>query len=436
MSLAQRFERRLEGVVGSAFARVFKGQVEPVEIGNALQREAGDKRAVMPNGQVLAPNRYRVSLGSQDYERLVPWEGQLCNSLAELVQEYLDDHTLATVGDIEVYLHHDDTLHTGVFGVASRMEAAAPPRQRPYDSLSLPVVPGLPPGQYEHPFGTAPAAPPLPQASPQPDAYAPAAYAQPAPSAPDQAPYGGAPSGQAPYGQAPSGQAPYGQAPYGQAPYGQGAYDQPSYGQAPYGQGPYDQAPYDQAPYDPSPYGQAPSGYGAAAGAAAGLGAAGAAAGGAAAVAGAGYAASYGAPPAPSPQFLYGQPSAQGHTAGPQSNQPYAEPQQQYQPPAQPPAPRQNRVGVFVDGSDAHLILRNGSNVIGRGQDCDLQLFDQGVSRRHVDIQYDGQYAVVYDLGSTNGTAVNGQPIGSHQLRHGDVLRIGHSRLSYQQENA
>ena len=156
MSLAQRFERRLEGVVGSAFARVFKGQVEPVEIGNALQREAGDKRAVMPNGQVLAPNRYRVSLGTQDYERLVPWEGQLCNSLAELVQEYLDDHSMATVGDIEVYLHHDDTLHTGVFGVASRMEAAAPPRQRPYDSLSLPAVPGMVPGQYEHPFGSGP----------------------------------------------------------------------------------------------------------------------------------------------------------------------------------------------------------------------------------------------------------------------------------------
>ena len=92
-------------------------------------------------------------------------------------------------------------------------------------------------------------------------------------------------------------------------------------------------------------------------------------------------------------------------------------------------------MGVFVDGSEAHLILRNGSNVIGRGQDCDLQMFDQGVSRRHIDIQYDGRYAVVYDLGSTNGTSVNGQPVGSQQLRHGDVLRIGHSRLVYQQEN-
>ena len=50
MSLAQRFERRLEGLVGGAFARVFKGQVEPVEIGTALQREAADKRNVMGNG--------------------------------------------------------------------------------------------------------------------------------------------------------------------------------------------------------------------------------------------------------------------------------------------------------------------------------------------------------------------------------------------------
>jgi Protein of unknown function (DUF3662)/FHA domain len=388
MSLAQRFERRLEGVVGSAFARVFKGQVEPVEIGNALQREAGDKRAVMPNGQVLAPNRYRVSLGTQDYERLVPWEGQLCNSLAELVQEYLDDHSMATVGDIEVYLHHDDTLHTGVFGVASRMEAAAPPRQRPYDSLSLPAVPGLVPGQYEHPFGSAP------------QTHGASVFAGPEPHA--EAPYN------------------YEQGQYEQGQYDQGQHAQDQYNQGQYNQGQYDQGQYNQGQYNQGqpepaqPGGPVPGSYG--------YGPAGAAGGYAAA----GYAAAN----APAPQFLYGQPSAQGHTAGPQSDQPYVEPHQQ-----QPPPPRQPRVGVFVDGSDANLILRNGSNVIGRGQDCDLQVSDQGVSRRHIDIQYDGRYAVVYDLGSTNGTSVNGQPIGSHQLRHGDVIRIGHSQLVYQQEN-
>ena len=133
MSLAQRFERRLEGLVGGAFARVFKGQVEPVEIGTALQREAADKRNVMGNGRCCRPNRYRVTLSPSDHERLVPWEVQLTNSLAELVQEYLDENRWDTIGDIEVYLARDDELHTGVFGVASRMESrrpAAPPPAR------------------------------------------------------------------------------------------------------------------------------------------------------------------------------------------------------------------------------------------------------------------------------------------------------------------
>src|SRR4051812_27123621 len=162
MSLAQRFERRLEGLVGGAFARVFKGQVEPVEIGTALQREAADKRNVMGNGKVLSPNRYRVTLSPSDHERLVPWESQLTNSLAELVQDSLDENHWETIGDVEVYLARDDQLHTGVFGVASRMESGAPPRRRPYDSLSLPIVPGQPLGQYAqspHPPGPPPMPP-------------------------------------------------------------------------------------------------------------------------------------------------------------------------------------------------------------------------------------------------------------------------------------
>ncbi|MCW2570013.1 MAG: uncharacterized protein JWO88_71, partial [Frankiales bacterium] len=166
VSLAQRFERRLEGLVGGAFARVFKGQVEPVEIGTALQREAYDKRNVMGNGQVLAPNRYRVTLSPSDHERLAPWEAQLTNSLAELLQEYLDENRWSTVGDIEVYLMLDDQLRTGVFGIASRMESQAPPRRRPHDSLSLPVVPGQRPGEYSEAFGAVPPEPaPAPAAA-------------------------------------------------------------------------------------------------------------------------------------------------------------------------------------------------------------------------------------------------------------------------------
>ncbi len=63
MGVLQRFERRLEGMVGLAFARMFKGKVHPAEIAKALQREADEQRSVLGEGRVLAPNVYIVSLG-------------------------------------------------------------------------------------------------------------------------------------------------------------------------------------------------------------------------------------------------------------------------------------------------------------------------------------------------------------------------------------
>ena len=63
MGVLQRFERRLEGMVGLAFARIFKGKVHPAEIAKALQREADEQRSVLGEGRVLAPNVYVVRLG-------------------------------------------------------------------------------------------------------------------------------------------------------------------------------------------------------------------------------------------------------------------------------------------------------------------------------------------------------------------------------------
>lgn len=353
MSLAQRFERRLESVVGTAFARVFKGQVEPVEIGTALQREATDKRNVMPSGEVLSPNRYRVTLAPSDYDRLVPWELQLTNSLAELVQEHLDENGWRTAGDIEVYLARDDSLHTGVFGVASRMESGVGPRRRPYDSLSLPAVPGHSPSEYQEPFGSAPQQP----APPQQDYGSP--FGAPAPHEAD--PYlGGPPAPPSPPPTLAPPQAPM----YGVAVAGV-EHSVPG--------GPYLPA----APYSPegSPMTQP-------------------------------------APPPPPPSQ-----------------------QQGYPLPPSAPAQASVRGVLLVDGTTRRFELRNGSNLIGRGTDADLQLLDQGVSRRHIDVQFDGSFATVYDLGSTNGTSVNGHEVKSQLLRHGDVIRVGHTRLVFQQEH-
>lgn len=73
--------------------------------------------------------------------------------------------------------------------------------------------------------------------------------------------------------------------------------------------------------------------------------------------------------------------------------------------------------------------LNRGSNLLGRGQDAHFRLPDTGVSRQHVDIHYDGQQAILSDLGSTNGTTVNGGPVQDWKLADGDVIRIGHSEI-------
>ena len=81
------------------------------------------------------------------------------------------------------------------------------------------------------------------------------------------------------------------------------------------------------------------------------------------------------------------------------------------------------------DGSGRYYQLREGSNIIGRGQDAQFRLPDTGVSRRHIDIRWDGQVAMLSDLGSTNGTTVNGASVQDWQLADGDVIRAGHSEI-------
>ncbi len=72
---------------------------------------------------------------------------------------------------------------------------------------------------------------------------------------------------------------------------------------------------------------------------------------------------------------------------------------------------------------------------IGRGADNDICLREQGVSRHHARLQRNPQGWLLTDLGSTNGTYVNGQRMPGHEaylLRSGDRVRIGGSLLFVQ----
>ncbi|SFL63222.1 FHA domain-containing protein [Geodermatophilus ruber] len=270
VGVLQRFERRLEGMVGVAFARIFKGKVHPAEIAKALTREADEQRSVLGEGRVLAPNVYDVRLGPTDYDNLAEWSEELAARLADMVSEHIEAEGYQVFGEVQVRLDRDEELRTGVFEVGSHVADPARPAPRA-EALAVPPATG----------GSG--VPPLP----------------------------------------------------------------PLRGRV----------ATDTGRQSPSVVGRAGS------------------------------------------------------------------------------KPGITHV-LLVDGPGTRHELTNGRNIIGRGTDADIRLPDTGVSRKHVDVVLDGATAIAEDLGSTNGTLVNGRRITRQPLSDGDVIRIGHSVLVYRQDGA
>ncbi|HEY1377643.1 MAG TPA: FHA domain-containing protein, partial [Gemmataceae bacterium] len=74
------------------------------------------------------------------------------------------------------------------------------------------------------------------------------------------------------------------------------------------------------------------------------------------------------------------------------------------------------------------LLLDKPILLIGRHEECDIQLNSRKVSRKHCVIALVGESLVVRDLGSTNGIRVNGTRVADGSLRTGDELTIGNFR--------
>ena len=72
--------------------------------------------------------------------------------------------------------------------------------------------------------------------------------------------------------------------------------------------------------------------------------------------------------------------------------------------------------------------------VIGRSKDCDIQVADPNVSRRHAEVRQEGAAHWVVDLGSTNGTEVNGRRLKRAKLRPGDTITVGSTELVFERE--
>ena len=83
------------------------------------------------------------------------------------------------------------------------------------------------------------------------------------------------------------------------------------------------------------------------------------------------------------------------------------------------------RSGAAYDLSEGALL--------GRGSDADIVLEDSFSSSRHARLYPQGDAVVIEDLGSTNGTYLNGEPLGGPQPLHdGDRIRIGDSEFTFE----
>lgn len=99
--------------------------------------------------------------------------------------------------------------------------------------------------------------------------------------------------------------------------------------------------------------------------------------------------------------------------------------------------------GAAAGGDPAHLTQMQGDRhgqrwdldrpitVLGRATECEIVLGDAAASRRHAQITHTAGEFRLKDLGSTNGTAVNGRTIGEHVLSPGDIIQIGQTTFEF-----
>jgi hypothetical protein len=475
--LVQRIERKLEVSVGDAFARVFGGAIVPQEVEAMLRREAAEGIRPVAGDRLLAPNEYIITLGMHDYRKVGADPDLTSDAFAKHLARYIGEQGWQTYGDVVIRFEQSANLHTGQFRTRGAVNPDVEPR---------PTAGELAPPQSDHAFSAEPGVPAMsenssygggqgqgrpgddyyddpyahphddPHAAPDPRAgYPPEPGGYPAEQRggyPDQAGYGapdqrggypdqagyGAPDQRGGYpdqrgGHPDPGGYPDQRGGYPEqrggypdrggwgAPDPRGGYpDQAGYG-APDQRGGYpDQSGYpDQRGGHPDQRGGYPDqrgGY---------------------PEQGAGYDQGYGgggygrqdygqsyAPPGggggyaePGRDYDYGQPAdASGYGGGYGQQGGYSS--------------SGSAVTLQLDdGSGRTYQLREGPNVIGRGQDAQFRLPDTGVSRRHLEIRWDGQVALLSDLNSTNGTTVNNAPVQEWQLADGDVIRLGHSEI-------
>ena len=413
MGFLSRFEGRMEDTFEGAADKMFDAPISPVQIAKKAEKQMRREKMVGA-GKQYAPTLYTVLVNPDDDRRLMGYYPTLAGETETYLTAKASEQGLVMDGQPLVRFIVDEDLKHGKFDIIAEAVAApiiAQLRAEEMHRYGLAAAPA--PGGYGAPAQPYPA--PRPQA-PAPQQYGGynQGYAAPAPA---PAPYGG-------YDQ----HDPQGQ--YDPAPMNVDAYGQPQ--QLPYvpedeidrsidyGEYTFDSRDFDeqrdsiQPPdrpeaVDPFAIGAAAAGAGVAAGA----------------VAGAGMGAATPQPyPAPQPQ-----PQAQPRMAA--ETVVFAGGQQ-----AATPMPAQAAVRArLIDTTNNRAYdLASARLLIGRESKNDIAVHDVNASRTHAELRFEPQGVwTITDLGSTNGTLVNGREVATQPLSEGDRITIGMTNFMFTQ---
>ena len=413
MGFLSRFEGRMEDTFEGAADKMFDAPISPVQIAKKAEKQMRREKMVGA-GKQYAPTLYTVLVNPDDDRRLMGYYPTLAGETETYQTAKASEQGLVMDGQPLVRFIVDEDLKHGKFDIIA-------------EAVAAPIIAQLR-AEEMHRYGLA--------AAPAPGGYG--APAQPYPAQRPQAPapqqYGGYNQDYAAPAPAP---APYGgydqydpQSQYEPAPMNVDAYGQPQ--QLPYvpedeidrsidyGEYTFDSRDFDEQrdsiqpldrpeAVDPFAIGAAAAGAGVAAGA----------------VAGAGMGAATSQPyPAPQPQ-----PQAQPRMAA--ETVVFAGGQQ-----AATPMPAQAAVRArLIDTTNNRAYdLASARLLIGRESKNDIAVHDVNASRTHAELRFEPQGVwTITDLGSTNGTLVNGREVATQPLSEGDRITIGMTNFMFTQ---
>lgn len=97
--------------------------------------------------------------------------------------------------------------------------------------------------------------------------------------------------------------------------------------------------------------------------------------------------------------------------------------------------PERDSSGAVLEVAGEDRSLARSVTTIGRLPDRAIVITDPDVSRRHAEIRRSGDRYTIFDVGSANGTRINGDVVAEHELSDGDVIEIGDAAMVFKQNS-